>query len=168
MQNAYTLTPGEFFVGEKLESNGFAVYLPTKDVGVDLLAERKGRYIKIQVKESRVYAFHPVVPWNSWSQLAPDYLTRAIKQRVDFFIFVIHAPDETGNRLRFKLHFVIISPRELETRLAAYHSRSDRAVGWYVDDRKKLWEIRGAGKRDPYDASVRDFTPYLNAWNRLR
>jgi hypothetical protein len=55
MRHNYTPTVGEFLVGNQLEQHGWSVYLPTRDVGIDLLAERAGTFVRVQVKESRVY-----------------------------------------------------------------------------------------------------------------
>lgn len=171
MKNLYALTPGEFLVGERLQQRGFAVYFPLKDVGVDLLAEKERRHSRIQVKESRVYRQRTGrVPWSSWTQLRAETLRTASEQGVDFFVFVVHAFAETGNRLRFSPFYVVIPPKELDRRLGQYRrDPRDRAVYWYREG-EKLWEVRQAASHritQDYHTNERDFTQFLEAWHLL-
>jgi Holliday junction resolvase-like predicted endonuclease len=87
--NTYTPNAGEVLVGNHLEKHGWNVYLPTRDIGVDLLAERDDRLVRVQVKESRTYdnAANPEVAWTSWTQLTHAQLEKAITMRVDLFVF---------------------------------------------------------------------------------
>jgi hypothetical protein len=147
------------------------VYLPTRDVGIDLLAERERKLLRVQVKESRTYEnLNAEMGWHLWSQLEPDALTRADALGVDLFVFVVHAPDENGNRRRFLPFYVVIRPRELEARLAAYRHGPDRAVVWFRDA-GQLWEVRGktAKKAGPsFRRRERNFTRYLDNWEIRR
>ncbi len=173
MRHLYAPTPGEFLVGEQLERQGWAVYLPTKDIGIDLLAERQGHIIRIQVKESRTYPKqNQDIDWTSWCQLKEKDLSRAQGLGVDAFVFVVHAPDDSegAHRLRFAPFYVVISPATLDAKLAKYRRTADRAVYWHRDHGGRLWEVRslasakaGAKFRDPR----RDFTEHLNAWRAL-
>jgi hypothetical protein len=169
MRNAYVPNAGELMVGNQLEEHGWAVYLPAKDVGIDLLAERAGRFVRVQVKESRTYDnANPEMHWHSWSQLRPDALRKAAGVGVDVFVFVVHAPDERGHRRRIVPFYVVIGPLELEARLAAYRRTPDRAVAWHRDGDGKLWEVRTMATRSAgarYKVPERDFTRYLDNWD---
>lgn len=169
MRHSYSPTPGEVLVGDKLEDRGWTVYLPAKDVGIDLLVERDGRFVRLQVKESRTYDNQNAsMGWHSWSQLKPDALRRASDLGVDAFVFVVHAPDERGHRRRFELFYMLINPRDLDNRLAAYRSTPDRAVAWYRDHGGHVWEVRGktAGSAGAsFRTPERDFTRHLNNWD---
>jgi hypothetical protein len=171
MKNLYALTPGEFLVGERLQREGFAVYLPLKDVGIDLVAEKEGRWSRLQVKESRAYLTREgQAPWSSWTQLDAGTLRRAVEGGVDFFVFVVHALAEAGNRLRFDPFYVVISPSELDRRLSRYRSSpEDRSVYWHRDG-ETLWEVRQSGGRrvtEHHQVPERDFTPFLEGWPLL-
>ncbi len=162
----------EFLVGEALEKRRWHVYVPTKDVGIDLLAERDNRIVRVQVKGSRTFMIGgEYVRWSSWTQLGPDALGRATSIGVDFVVFVVHAPDESGHRARVVPFFVIISPADLEARLAAYRpGKTDRAVYWWRDDDGRLWEVRGVRERkvsSSYRQAARDFTRHLDNWSLL-
>jgi hypothetical protein len=171
MRHGYEPTPGEFLTGVELDTRGYEVWLPAKDRGIDLLAEQEGRFLRLQVKESRTYpSGNPVAGWSSWSQLTSDQLLRAVALNVDFFVFVVHAPDESGRRLKFAPFFVVVPPRILDARLGAYRPGVDRTVYWCRDEDMKLWDLRGKDQRTAglsFKTPERDFTEYLNACNLL-
>lgn len=99
MQHYVGINYEEFLVGEALEKRGWQVYVPTKDAGIDLLAERDRITIRVQVKGSRTYlTINDNIPWNSWTQLRPDALRRATEIGVDLFVFVVYALDDNGPR----------------------------------------------------------------------
>jgi hypothetical protein len=155
VRNTYQPTPGEFLVGDKLERLGYDVYLPSKDRGVDLLAEKAGRFVRVQVKESRTYLENGE-PTVSWTQLRPDALTSS---KCDFFVFVVYSPTEEGHRLKFEPFYIVISPRVLERRLSeARPGKSDRAVYWQRRG-KELYEARS---KPPLD-----FSEFLEGWHFL-
>jgi hypothetical protein len=168
MRNLYALTPGELLVGQELEKRGCQVYIPTKDKGIDLLATKGAAVFRLQVKESRVYLQTSGGPaWTSWTQLPSSSLRDAAERGVDLFVFVIHALDETGRRVKFKPLYVVIPPMDLDERLRRYRRDSaDRSVYWFVDGNERLWELRG--KRwvgtNYEEAGERDFTDCLHAW----
>jgi hypothetical protein len=167
MRNLYAPTPGELLVGQELEKRGYQVYIPTKDKGIDLLATKGTAVLRFQVKESRVYLQPSGSPaWTSWTQLQSRILRDAAEGGVDLFVFVIHALDETGRRVKFKPLYVVIPPMDLEERLRRYRPDSeDRSVYWYVDGDRRLWELRGTRRVDTnYEVDERDFTDYLHAW----
>ncbi len=167
MRNLYAPTPGELLVGQELEKRGYQVYIPTKDKGIDLLATKGAAVLRSQVKESRVYLQPSGSPaWTSWTQLRSSSLRDAAERGVDLFVFVIHALDETGGRVKFKPLYVVIPPMDLEERLRRYRPGKDRSVYWYVDGNRRLWELRGKRWVDTNYEGVgeRDFTDYLHAW----
>jgi hypothetical protein len=169
MRNAYTPNAGEILVGNQLEKHGWNVYLPTRDLGIDLLAERGGRFMRVQVKESRTYdnVNNPEVDWTSWTRLTREQLVKAIELGVDRFVFVVHAPDSRGHRQRFDVFYVIIAPEELEQRLSAYQNGTDRTVYWYRDGERRLWELRGKTSKAAgadFKTPEREFTRYLDNW----
>jgi hypothetical protein len=163
LRNTYSLNPGEFQVGNELERHGYSVYLPARDVGIDLLAEKDGNFIRLQVKQSRTYANDQASP-TSWTQLRQDALTRAVSLHVDFFIFVVYAPNDLGKRRTFQPYYVIIKPETLELRLSQYRGGTDRGVYWNRDG-NHLWETRGSGAKPAVEGGPRDFTAYLNQWD---
>lgn len=163
MRNTYSLNPGEFQVGNELEQHGYRVYFPARDVGIDLLAEKDGEFIRLQVKESRTYGNDGASPV-SWTQLRRDALTRAVSLHVDFFVFVVYAPNDLGKRRLFQPYCVIIKPETLELRLRQYRDGSDRGVYWRRDG-DHLLETRGSGAKPAVEGGPRDFTSYLNQWD---
>jgi hypothetical protein len=76
--------------------------------------------------------------------------------------------------------FVIISPRDLITRLTRVHGQVDLIQTYFwVTDRHRCWEGRGVSRANEvlmaqgfYRNPERDFTTHLNAWqlvgSRLR
>jgi hypothetical protein len=166
MRHLYSPTPGEFLVGAELEQRHFDVYLPTRDTGIDLLAARDGLHVGIQVKESRTYwEGDRAERWNSWTQLRAEQLRGS---SAELWVFVVHAPDLGKTRLRFCRLFVVIGPRELDRRLAAYRPTDDRSVYWHLGEDGRLWEVRGVRRTRPawegFRVPERDFTDHLDAW----
>jgi hypothetical protein len=170
MQHYVSVTYEEFLVGVALEKNGWHVYVPTKDMGVDLLAERDGRSIRLQVKGSRSYPtpMSKHIPWASWTQLRPDALRNAVDIGVDLFVFVVYAPNDSGPRIRIEPFYVIIAPADLEARLASSRpGKAERAVAWYRDG-KELREVRGLVSRkagDRFKENAHNFSFHLNNWS---
>jgi hypothetical protein len=172
MKNTYAPNPGEVLVGNQLEKHGWNVYLPAKDVGIDLLAERGGRLVRLQVKESRTYdnVNNPEVNWTSWTRLTQEQLSKAAGVGVSWFVFVVHAPGARGHRQSFDVLYVIIACGELERRLSAYQDGTERTVYWYADGDGKLWELRGMTSRKAgasFRTPERDFTMHLNNWDLI-
>ncbi|MDH5447388.1 MAG: hypothetical protein OEX01_00050 [Candidatus Bathyarchaeota archaeon] len=69
-------------VAEELSSEGFDVYFPLHDVGVDLLVFKGKEHARIQVKASRYYIGHK---WKSGSlahDLYRDKLLRSVIERL--------------------------------------------------------------------------------------
>ncbi len=172
MKHTYSLNAGEVLVGNQLEKHGWSVYLPAKDVGIDLLAQKCERFVRLQVKESRTYdtVNNPEISWSSWTQLTKDQLRKAADIGVDWFVFVIHAPSERGHRQGFQVLYVVVGCDELERRLGAYHVGADRTVYWYADNDGDLWEVRGMTARKAaasFRIAKRNFTRNLDNWELL-
>src|SRR5580700_9670796 len=108
MKNHYVLTPGEFFTAREIFKNrkDLGLCFPIADRGWDLLALKKdnGAPVRIQVKESRVYAHG-----NSWHQIKKAKLAAA-----DVFVFVIYTPRVDGERTGFTEDFLVIPRKQLE------------------------------------------------------
>ena len=169
MKAHYAITVGEFLVGEELQKRKFEVWIPAKDTGVDLLATMGSKILRLQVKESRVWIDRnrSHTRWTSWTMLKSADLGRAADKGVDFFVFVIHALDESGLRPKFTdPRYVLIPPLELDERVATYRpGTDDRSVYWTVDDHDRLWEARGE-MRNYAQSAEREFTEFLENWPR--
>jgi len=107
MKNHYSLNPGEFFVAEEVlkHRRDLDLCIPMKDHGWDLLAvnEDGTKTVRIQVKESRVYA-----RGTSWYQLRTEKLNDA-----DIFAFVSYVPIGNDSRIVFAKDYIVVPRKEL-------------------------------------------------------
>lgn len=171
----------EQYVIDNLAKQGFEVYLPFKDKGIDLLAIRdwqRARPVRVQVKGSRVYpdSDSPFYPEGCWHRLNKEKLIRS-RHAVDVFVFVWPSfrNAESG---RPDMQYLIVPVGDLIDRLRHYQKgRWDMYISLGQQGGKsRVADLRRSpGERlatillgdgtlaDPQ----RDYTEYLNNWDSI-
>jgi hypothetical protein len=178
MKPLFTVHAGEFLVDNEIERKfrHVNVWIPAKDIGVDLLASDRTnkRTISIQVKFSRDYLVTHMKEMSQQGLRACGWWTPT-RQKIesslaDYWIFVLVG---FANR---STDFIIIKPTELLRRLSAIHGKSATKFQSYlwVTDQKMCWETRGLNAEHKssitngsYNDRNRNFTEYLNNWEPI-
>ena len=180
MKPLFTIHAGEYLVGSYIEKKyrNWHLWVPSKDTGIDLLVTNKNnsRTTSIQVKFSKDYVpdFNKSIhrenlSCSGWWTLNQKKL---YESKADYWVFVINSYSENN------IQYVIISPKELYSRLKLIHSSQKEKIRTYllVTKNKECWEIRGIDKKQ-IDAigrkginvinKDRKFSRYLNNWKPL-
>ena len=173
MKPLFTIHEGEFLTGDHIAhqlGRKYDVWVPTKDMGVDLLVTRakRGRgFAKLQVKFSRGFGireeFARHVVATSWFTLNP---TKIRSSPADLWVFVILT-------LRHERHFVILPTHELRRRIPRSCGDMWNLYLW-VFDGGACYDTRSLG-RDARLESVhqgvsderRDYSDWLENWELL-
>jgi hypothetical protein len=173
MKPIFTIHEGEFLVGDYINrkfGRKYDVWVPTKDIGIDLLVTRKrrqGKAVGIQVKFSRAYSIreesarHLIA--TSWFTLDPEHIR---KSKADLWIFVIMTLNHTQ-------HFVLVPRPELRKCIPLDCGKKWNVYLW-VYDNGSCYQVRGLnpneqlaianrGVRDPH----RNFSEWLEHWEFL-
>lgn len=175
MKPLFTVHAGEYLVGSFIEQKfkDAEVWVPTRDTGIDLLVTRKKRQVSIQVKYSHDYPIKHVDSTLQHNFIASGWWVLSLKKirvsRADIWCFILVSFD------RKKTQYILIPPKVLYSRLTKIHGKDDRVHIYFTVTKKgKCWETRGLNKVDwipivnnAYKNPVRDFTEYLNCWDRL-
>jgi hypothetical protein len=179
MRPLFTIHAGEFLVGEYLEKNypRLNVWIPSKDTGVDLLVTNaaNNKSISFQVKLSRVYrSYHSEDPFEStlsaggWFTLNQDKIA---KSNADYWVFILVSHDK-----KIKPIHIVISPKELLTRLTSIHGKSERYnfYAWVKTPGLAL-DGRGLSKADKQklldgdlNLGKRDYSEFLEGWDPIK
>ncbi|MGA3370252.1 MAG: hypothetical protein ABSC48_00655 [Terracidiphilus sp.] len=178
MKTLFTIHAGEYLVGNHLEkkySKDVKVWIPSKDIGTDLLvtdSENK-KSVSLQVKFSRDYLatndlpeFRPLLEVTSWWKLSREGIA---KSKADYWVFVL-----MGFQMK-RIDFVVISPSELLKRFEKFHGAAEsiQSYLWVTKDERCL-ESRGLSPKEQMEIIMRDrrdidrdFSSYLNNWSPL-
>ena len=170
MRALFTIHAGEYIVGERLESMGYKVWIPSKDTGIDLLVSdgALSSFYSLQVKFSRDYNnMYDNVPTfknsrplvSSWFKLDHDKLEDST---ADYWVFVIM--DDARRRV---FHHIVIEPKELLRRLVSVYGDQKRYTAYFlVTDNGSVYDWRGLQAKANHTAvhTDRDYTQYLDAW----
>jgi hypothetical protein len=173
----FTVHAGEFLVGQYIEEHfkDKSVWVPTKDLGIDLLVANKARKksIALQVKFSR--DFLPTMKLDpAWQLKSCTWFTldrdKLIQSRADLWVFVL-----LGFHGR-TCDYLIIKPADLAKRLKVLHGmpRIYQTYLW-VTAQGRAWLTRGLTRVDhqriadgTFGNAGRDMTRYLNDWSAVR
>jgi hypothetical protein len=178
MRPIFTLHAGEFLVGQHIERSFREknVWVPTKDIGVDLLVTNAGntKAVSLQVKFSR--DFLPIMKMApsmrkglracNWYTLDRDKIAKSI---ADFWVFVLMGFD------KHSVDHAVIKPAELIKRLNQVDKAPGKAqVYIWVTAKNRCWLTRGLKREeqeqialDTFQHTDRDLTPYLNNWTMI-
>jgi len=182
MQPIFTIHAGEYLVGSYIEQylkdnsgNKFHVWIPSKDVGIDLLVTNhdNSKMVSLQVKFSKDFLVTHGRPEYQKKLISCGWWTlnrKKLKESpADYWVFVLH----TFNKKN--MQYVIISPDELKRRLDILHPnvKSLQTYLW-VTATQECWETRALkknyidaiinGKYEERDKDIRNFTQFLNNW----
>jgi len=131
---------GELLVAAELLTQGFEVYFPAVDTGIDLLA-KKERFVKIQVKSSKHYE-----QGVSWFTLSKRTFFRTIERDL-FYVFVL--------KRGVHLNFVALPSLWMEQNIIEEVKA------------KKVWHFYfdlANGRAKETRAIKKDVTSFLNNW----
>jgi len=175
MKSIFTIHAGEYLVGEYLEKKykKYNIWIPSKDTGIDLLVTNadNSKSVSLQVKYSKDFLITEGREYQEklyavgWWTLNADKIR---KSKADYWVFVFH------NLNKRKMQYLLISPKELLKKLKAIHPKK-KTIQTYLTVTKdmKCWETRGLKKEDliliaygSYKNKTRDFTKYLNVWDK--
>jgi hypothetical protein len=170
MKPIFTIHAGEFLVGDYINrkfGRKYDVWVPTKDIGIDLLVTRKrrqGKAVGIQVKFSRAYSIREELARHliatSWFMLDLEHIR---KSNADLWVFVIMTLNHTQ-------HFVLVPRLDLRRRIPHNCGKKWNVYLW-VYDNGSCYQVRGLnpeeqlaiasrGVRDPH----RNFSEWLERW----
>lgn len=174
MRPIFTIHAGEYLVASEIEKSlkGIIVWLPSKDIGIDLLLTNKSnkKSISIQVKFSKDFnATHineqirPNIKGSGWWTLDKEKIR---KSPADYWVFILYSFEKKS------CDFVIIKPEKL-INIFTHLNRNENRVHCYitVTKKNKAFETRGLSKKemqlicvDKITNRKRDMTKYLNNW----
>jgi hypothetical protein len=179
MRPMFTVHAGEFLVGQHIEGafKDKNVWVPTKDIGVDLLVTNAAnkRAVTLQVKFSR--DFLPIM------KLSPSVLTqlksctwfsvdqnKLARSPAHYWVLVLLGFEKRT------YDYVIIEPKELLRRLQAIDEKSSRyQVYVWLTKQQRAWLTRGLKKEDQdriargtFVDQNKDLTKYLNNWSAIK
>jgi hypothetical protein len=176
MRPLFSLHAGEYLVGSYIERTypGVAVWVPAKDLGVDLLVtDHDARHsLRLQVKWSKDYLatfmgpkFQPTLRACGWWKF--DRM-KVRTSPADYWILVLQG-------LHAEPDFMVIRPTELLRRLESIHGTGSTIQSYiWVDKKLACWETRGLGTADrnaiadgEFRHPTRDLSQYLNDWTPI-
>lgn len=177
MKPIFTPHAGEFLVGEMIEQEyGLNVWLPSKDVGTDLLVTDPGnsRTCSLQVKLSRDYADRYKMPSlgigditaSGWFQFSRAKIESS---PADYWVLLIVSAKKSGEKIR--THHVVIPPERLLKKLVkTYGDVSTFKFYLAVTDTEKVYDWRGPKgqngdlKKGLSRSNPRNYSDYLENW----
>ena|SRR5437660_10100727 len=177
MKPLFTIHAGEFLVASYIEQRfkDYLVWLPSRDLGVDLLLTDKSckKAVSIQVKFSRDFlathmadALRPGLKACGWFTLKRQKLSQST---ANFWIFVLYPFNQK------EVDFVIAPPSAILEMLSALHGKQKSIQSYiWVTKKKRCWEARGLNREEQlrvatgsYENPRRELTQYLNNWGPI-
>jgi hypothetical protein len=178
MRPIFTVHAGEFLVGQHIESNfrDAQVWVPTKDIGVDLLVTNQANTnaTGLQVKFSR--DFLPTMKLEpstlaalkscTWFSLDREKIAKSV---ANVWVLVLLGFEKKT------YDYLIVRPSDLLHRLNGLHGHSKRyQVYVWVTKNGRAWLTRGLEKRDQqriaqgaFDDEQREISNQLNMWSEI-
>jgi hypothetical protein len=178
MKPLFTVHAGEYLVGSHIEIHypSWNVWVPSKDTGIDLLVTnaKNTKAVSLQVKFSKDFIPTKQQILLQTKLIAAGWWTLQDKKinesRADLWVFVL--PSFTEHQTSF----IIIPPADLLRRLRQIHGKAEKRIHSYLWVTKTgyCWEARGLAKADQemlafdrFDGKDRDFTSFLDDWNKI-
>jgi hypothetical protein len=177
MKSIFTPHAGEFLVGQKIEKTfGLSVWLPSKDVGVDLLvSDVSNRHTcSLQVKLSRDYSDAYKMPTLTGDSVMASGWFQFQKMKIevstaDYWVLIVVSPKRVGEKLT--VHHVVIRPSELLSRLDSTHGELETYKLYLaITQSGKVLDWRGLKHQSPlawedFKNSSRSYTEHLEDWS---
>ena len=175
IKNFWSLETGECIFAEELYKkykDKLDLYFPLKDIGVDLIAVKKGAHkgmVSFQVKESRYYEKKAEKKSSTWHQETKKKINRS-RGRVDFWVFLIYLPGYlagTNKKNKFEKYFIIIPTGELLEKVKFKTPDKNGKYHFYFRieaDNKEVTDVRENEKTQENNRGAFDYSKYLNAW----
>ncbi len=177
MQPMFTIHIGEYLVADYIErqfgKHNVRVWVPSKDDGIDLLVTdcKCSKAVSLQVKYSKSYDCKSEYDASGWWTLKREKIENS---KADYWAFVM--PEFRGERKVSSCCFVILTPKELITRLTLIHGKNhekDKPYNMYLTVKGDVAiETRGANAADRVrlfekPTGHRDFSRFLNRWEEV-
>lgn len=142
---------GELLVASELLSQGYDVFLPFVDCGIDLVAMVGKRFVQIQVKQSKLY-HRREKPTHYWQSLRKKAFDDNKGENV-FYVFVLKRGTETN--------FLIVPSLWIEKNNNKFDLDKNDRYQLYFSPIKdnRIREVRKSGL---------DMTRFLNNWELLK
>ena len=142
---------GELLVAGELLSQGYDVFIPFVDCGIDLVALVENRFVQLQVKQSKLHQ-RKGKPTHYWQGLKKKVFNQN-KGKDIFYVFVLKRGTDT-NYLIFPSLWI------------------DKNADKFDIDKNEKWQfyftsIKG-GKIREVRKSMLDVTSFLNNWDILK
>ena len=177
MKPLFTVHAGEYLTAEHIERRypHLHVWVPTRDVGIDLLVTNPNsrKKLSLQVKYSKDFrvthvapALQPMLRACGWWTLRADKIAQS---PADYWVMVLYG------LARGSIDYIVIRPRELLARLQRIHGRVERLQTYlWTTESGLCWETRGLKKQDrqgiadgSFREASRDFSQFLERWECL-
>src|SRR5437660_4830230 len=151
MKPLFTIHAGEFLVASYIEQRfkDYLVWLPSRDLGVDLLLTDKSckKAVSIQVKFSRDFlathmadALRPGLKACGWFTLNQQKLSQSTAK---FWIFVLYPFNQK------EVDFVIATPSIMLGVLSSLQGKRNSVQSYvWVTRSKRCWDTRGLTRKD--------------------
>lgn len=149
---------GELQAISQLESEGYDIYLPLKDKGIDFIAMRDNRAIQVQVKTSRLQK-------NSyfWFDL---HKSKMVYSENSYYIFVLYVLPRRKMLGKTKNYLVVPScdlKKMIESKRIVPKQGSENILSLFIypDEKHNKWFYRNKGREI-------EFTKYWNNFELLK
>lgn len=142
---------GELLVAGELLSQGYDVFLPFVDAGIDLVAKVGKKFVQIQVKQSKLYQRRGKNT-HYWQSLRKKTFDNNKGKNI-FYVFVLKRGTETN--------FLIVPSLWIEEHSSRFDLDKNEKYQLYFSPIKdnKIREVRKSGL---------DMTLFLNNWELLK
>jgi len=142
---------GELLVAGELLSQGYDVFIPLVDAGIDLVAKVGKKFVQIQVKQSKLYQRGGKFT-HYWQSLRKKTFDNNKGKNI-FYVFVLKRGTETN--------FLIVPSLWIEENSSKFDLDKNERYQLYFSPIKdgEIREVRKSGL---------DMTKFLNKWEPLR
>jgi len=178
IKNFWSLNVDEAILSDKLNKKlekNYQIFFPInsqlKDIDLIIYNLQSGNTKAIQVKGSRTYEPRKSElkrygsGRSSWNVISEDSVFNP-KNRIDFFIFVLHVDEITTTSRRIIQQYLIIPIddfRDLTKKKQVRSNGKYHYFFWISHDSKKILEIN-----NKVDQDMMDYTKYLNNFDLLK
>jgi len=177
MKPIFTIHAGEYLAAGAIEGldKDLRVWIPSKDVGIDLLVTDKmvKQRVSVQVKFSKdFYPGRDALRIKKGIEATGLFTLKMAKLKAspaDLWVLIV--PSFTSKQI----HSIVIRPKELHQRIRRIHRNKYGVFAFvWISEDGKCWEVNGLRKAEleavgngKFKDKKRDFTQFLNNWKPL-
>lgn len=150
----------ELIAFDELEKQGFSVFFPRQDRGIDCVVTAKqfnGKFVPIQIKGSKKHG-----SGGAWFVLNKKKIAE-IPEQIWLFVW-----PEVNQKQELETLFLLIEARELSKRIDAVSKigQGNRADLYFTKVGERTIQTRGLKNRDKPGAA-RDFSRFIGNWKLI-